>query len=53
MTPVIKKNLVRYSETIFPDAQTKQYNQLNWPYIGIIIKDGEFRGGSTFEPIFV
>ena len=40
MTPGMKNNLVRHGETIFLDAQMRQYNQLYWPYIGIMIKDG-------------
>ena len=49
MTPVMKNNLVYYGGTIFLDAQIRQYNQLNWPYISIMIKDEEFRGGLTYE----
>ena len=45
-------NIVCYGEIIFLDAQTRQYNQFNWPYIGIMIK-GVFRGGLISESIFV
>ena len=40
MTPVMNKNLVRYGETTFLDAQMRKYNQLNWSYIVIMTKDG-------------
>ena len=30
---------VHYGENMFFDAQMRQYNQLNWLYIGIMVKD--------------
>ena len=53
MTPEIKYNIVHYGDTMLLDAQMRQYIQFNWPYIGIMIKGGEFKGGLTSESIRV
>jgi hypothetical protein len=43
MTPEMKKNLLRYGRVIFLDGQKRQYNTMNWPYIGPALKDKEMK----------
>jgi hypothetical protein len=41
MTPNMKLNLLQYGRILFLDAQKRQYNTSNWPYIGPAMKDCE------------
>ena len=43
MTPDMKMNLLQYGKILFLDAQKRQFNKSNWPYIGPALKDGEMR----------
>jgi hypothetical protein len=43
MTPDMKMNLLQYGKVIFLDAQKRQYNKSNWPYIGPALKDCEMK----------
>ena len=37
MTAEMKRNLIRYGDIMFLDAQNDGFNQLGWPYIGNIV----------------
>jgi hypothetical protein len=39
----MKMNLLQYGKILFLDAQKRQFNKTNWPYIGPALKDGEMR----------
>jgi hypothetical protein len=43
MTPNMKLNLLQYGKILFLDAQKRQFNTSNWPYIGPAMKDCEER----------
>ena len=43
MTPYMKMNLLQYGKILFLDAQKRQFNKSNWPYIGPALKDCEMR----------
>lgn len=43
ITPEMRSDLLRYGSIVFLDAQKKQYNSLNWPYIGPCIKDCDMK----------
>jgi hypothetical protein len=43
MTPEMKKNIIRYGKVLFLDGQKRQYNRMNWPYIGPALKDNEMK----------
>jgi hypothetical protein len=43
MTPDMKMNLLQYGKILFLDAQKRQFNKSNWPYIGPALKDCEMR----------
>ena len=51
MTSRMRYNLLRYGNIIFLDGQKRRYNNLNWPYIGPVIKNSENRIGVTCESI--
>ena len=37
MTAAMRKNLIRFGHMMFLDAQMRAFNQLCWPYIGIVL----------------
>ena len=37
----MKGMLLQYGDTLFLDAQKRQYNKMGWPYIGPIVKTNE------------
>jgi len=43
MLPHMRTNLLRYGDVLFLDAMMKDFNELNWPYIGPTVKDGEMK----------
>ena len=43
MTPDMKLNLLQYGRILFLDAQKRQFNTSNWPYIGPAMKDCEMK----------
>jgi hypothetical protein len=43
MTPDMKMTLLQYGKIIFLDAQKGQFNNSNWPYIGLALKDSEMK----------
>ena len=51
MTSRMRYNLLRYGNIIFIDGMKRQYNKLNWPYIGPVIKNSDNRIGVTCEAI--
>jgi hypothetical protein len=53
MTPEMEKNLIRYGHIIFLDGQKRQYNQMNWPYVGPALKDNEMKVCLGAESIVV
>jgi hypothetical protein len=53
MTPEMKKNLLRYGRVFFLDGQKRQYNRMNWPYIGPALKDNEMKVCLGAESIVV
>ena len=42
---------MRFGNIFFIDGQKRKYNQLNWPYIGPVIKNSDNRIGVTCEAI--
>jgi hypothetical protein len=53
MTPEMKKNIMRYGKVLFLDGQKRQYNKMNWPYIGPALKDNEMKVCLGAESIVV
>ena len=53
MTPEMKKNIIRYGQVLFLDGQKRQYNRMNWPYIGPALKDNEMKVCLGAESIVV
>jgi hypothetical protein len=53
MTPEMRKNLLRYGRVLFLDGQKRQYNSMNWPYIGPALKDNEMKVCLGAESIVV
>jgi hypothetical protein len=53
MTPEMKKNICRYGQVLFLDGQKRQYNKMNWPYIGPALKDNEMKVCLGAESIVV
>jgi hypothetical protein len=53
MTPEMKKNICRYGQVLFLDGQKRQYNRMNWPYIGPALKDNEMKVCLGAESIVV
>jgi hypothetical protein len=51
MTHEMKARLLRYATVIFLDAQKRQFNNLNWPYIGPVVLDNECRVGVIAESL--
>ena len=43
MTPDMRMNLLQYGNILFLDAQKRQFNRSNWPYIGPAMKDCEMK----------
>ena len=51
MTARMRYNLLRFGNIFFIDGQKRKFNQLNWPYIGPVIKNSDNRIGVTCEAI--
>ena len=51
MTSRMRYNLLRFGNIMFIDGQKRKYNQLNWPYIGPVVKNSDNRIGVTCEAI--
>ena len=51
MTTRMRYNLLRYGNIMFLDGQKRRYNNLDWPYIGPVIKNSDNRIGVTCEAI--
>ena len=39
MTSQMKNNLIRFGDIFFLDAQKRAFNQIGWPYIGIVLRN--------------
>ena len=51
MTSRMRYNLLRYGNIMFIDGQKRNYNKLNWPYIGPCIRNSDNHVGVTCEAI--
>ena len=51
--PMMRSNLLRYGYILFLDAQKRQHNEYNWPYIAPCIKDHENSIGLICESIVI
>ena len=51
--PEMRQDLLRFGEALFLDSQKRQFNSMNWPYIGPCIKDQEMKVRVVTESICV
>ena len=40
---IMRRTILQYGNTLFLDAQKRQYNKICWPYIGLVVKTSKHR----------
>ncbi len=53
ITSAMKKRLIRYGRLLFLDFQKRQYNKVNWPYLGPVVIDSDMQIAVIAESLFV
>jgi hypothetical protein len=53
MTPRMRKDLIRYSDLLFLDAQARQFNSSGFPYISPCVTDNENKVAQVAEAIVI
>ena len=48
-----RKNLLRYPNIIFTDAQNREHNNFGWPYIALVVKDMDMKIAVTCEALAI
>lgn len=53
MSSQMKSDLLRFGNVLFLDAQKRQYNCLQWPYIGPVVKDSNMKVRVVLESLVI
>jgi hypothetical protein len=51
--PKMRQDLLRFGDSLFLDSQKRQFNSMNWPYIGPCVKDQDMKVRVVCESICV
>jgi hypothetical protein len=51
--PEMRQDLLRFGDILFLDSQKRQFNSMNWPYIGPCVKDQDMKVRTVCEMICV
>jgi hypothetical protein len=51
--PEMRHDLLRFGDALFLDSQKRQFNTMNWPYIGPCVKDQNMKVRIVTESICV